>query len=201
MPTLTLPLETQQTLRQTTDPNAYDLALGQDYEAYAARILTSKGLPTYQPQQHFILSTDHKQYRERGKCPIVDDPLSGGLRSRHFDPRLLRPYQRDLLVKVGKTRRLSVEVKALTPAAFRKHQIWVGCCPKWDLKQFRVAALLLIDQETKEIWVAPEASEWLRVKDQEDVMAYAVPRHLLSPVDAWIDAIKDSYADGLKELA
>ena len=190
-----------QTLRQTGDPNDYDLALGQSYEAYVAQILTLNGLPAYQPQQRFILASDLSYHRDQKSCRLTLNPRTGRLESRHFDPSLLRPYQRDLMIKVGKVRRLSVEVKALTPAAYRGSQIWVGCCPKWDLKRFRVDALILVNQETKEIWVAPESSEWLRVKDCNGEMAYAVPRGKLSPPDAWIDAVKDIHTEGLKELS
>ncbi len=190
----------QQALRQTVDPNAYDLDLGQSYEAYVARTLTLNGLPAYQPQQRFIPASDLRYHREQKRCRLTLDPLTGCFKSRHFDPSLLRPYQRDLLVKIGRVKRLSVEVKALTPAAYRESHIWVGCCPKWDLKRFRVDALILVNQETKEIWVAPESSEWLKVKDCNGKMVYAVPKGRLSPLEAWIDAVKDIYAEGLKEL-
>lgn len=112
---------------------------------------------------------------------------------------LLRPHQRDVLVKLDKVRRLSVEVKALTPRAFDFAQIQIGCCPKYDLKRFKVEAIVLINQETGEAWVASgDLSEMLkqRTKNGDDDFSYAVERSRLTPLDIWIDATKDMYGLG-----
>lgn len=194
---LTLNDQDRQALR-TKDPGEYNLQLGQAWEDILADNLTSNGLPTYRPQQQFIEAYYHQICRERGKCQLkfkgwgeTFEVLTG---SPYFKPELLRPHQRDLLVKIGKVKRLSVEVKALCPAAFRQSMVQVGCCPKYDLKQFRIDALILINQETAEAFVAPEPETWLRQKGRDGgQLCYAVPWHLLTPLEAWVDYIKDRY--------
>lgn len=113
-----------------------------------------------------------------------------------MDYSLLRPHQRDVLVKLDKVRRLSVEVKALTPSAFEFAQIQIGCCEKYDHKRFKVNAIVLINQDTGEAWVASgEKSEMLkqRTKSGDDGLSYAVERSRLTPLDVWIDVTKDMY--------
>jgi hypothetical protein len=110
------------------------------------------------------------------------------------DYSLLRPHQRDILVKIDRVKRLSVEVKALTPSAFDRANIQIGCCEKYDKKEFRIGAIVLINQATGDAWVASgEMSEMLRQPsaDGDDTFSYAVERSRLTPLDTWIDATKD----------
>lgn len=111
-----------------------------------------------------------------------------------FDYSLLRPHQRDILVKIDRVKRLSVEVKALTPGAFDRANIQIGCCEKYDKKEFRIAAIVLINQVTGDAWVASgDKSEMLKQRsaDGDDTFSYAVERSRLMPIDIWIDATKD----------
>lgn len=172
--------------RLTTDPTAYDLELGEYWEQLLADYLTAQGIRAYRPRQVFVPS--HRLQSLRGfseatrakKMPLAED------RS------LLRPYQRDLLIDIGGHRRLSVEVKARSEAAFRYSDILVGCCPKWDLKRFKVDAVVLINQATGDAWVATgDRSEWLRVMNRD--LCYSVPKRILSPIETWVDYLKDSY--------
>lgn len=198
---------------RTINPSDYSLKLGQAWEDGLAAYLTANGLPAYRPQQFFIPAKAHKQHRQPEVHKGVPQPLQCflekhrtkkgdliGFVSEDFDRSLLQPYQRDVMVKLSKTRRLSVEVKALCPAAFRASYIQVGCCPKWDLKRFKVDALVLINQHTgiasvTHVDVAdPHSSGWVRQKacNGAEEMCWAVPRHQLISLEAWIDFIKDS---------
>jgi hypothetical protein len=181
---------------RTTDPEAYKLQLGQYWEEVVATALTKNELPAYRPEQQFIDRWELQEWRERGRCRLRtcaydSKRILPGCRA--FKGDLLRSHQRDVLVKVGKVKRLSVEVKALCPKAFQKPSIWVGCTPKWDEKMFKVDALILINQDTGEAFAAPNQEHWQRATGWDGKLAYAVPRHLLTPLEAWIDYIKDSY--------
>jgi hypothetical protein len=170
--------------------------MGEWWEEIASAALTAQGLPAYRPRQQFIDRGELQEWRERGRCRLRTCAYNSkrilpGCRA--FKGDLLRSHQRDVLVKVGKVKRLSVEVKALCPAAFEKSMIWVGCTPKWDEKLFKVAALILINQDTGEAFAAPSQEHWQRATGWDDKLAYAVPRHLLTPLEAWIDFIKNSY--------
>ena len=89
-----------------------------------------------------------------------------------------------------------MEVKALTPRAFDFAQIQIGCCPKYDDKEFRIAAIVLINQATGEAWVASgDKSEMLKQRsaDNHGTFSYAVERSRLTPLDIWIDVTRDIY--------
>lgn len=179
---------------QTTHPDAYDLVLGQRWEQALADHLTALGLPAYRPSQFFISARDHQLDRKGGSCWFK---LRTNI-SECFKPELLRPYQRDVLVKLDKVRRMSVEVKALCPAAFNAVYIQVGCCPKWDEKRFKVDALVLINQETGEAFVVAvnhdyEASGWVRqpsCRGRSNEVCWAVPRKSLKPLAEWVEKMK-----------
>lgn len=118
---------------------------------------------------------------------------------RPFDYSLLRPHQRDVLVKIDKVKRLSIEVKALTPKAFDRSYIQVGCCEKYDKKAFRIDALVLINQLTGEAFAfTGDTTEMLRQKDADGAggYSYAIEKARLSPIDAWIAAAKDIHGLG-----
>jgi hypothetical protein len=174
---------------------AQSLTLGQHYEQWLCDHLATYGLEAYRPQQHFIPASNHWCNRQDGKCRLSKNRFP---ESAQFDPSLLRPFQRDVLVKVGTVKRLSVEVKALTPAAFARPFIHIGDTRKWDEKQFPIAAIVLINQQTLECWTVPGSpSEWLRMASlNSDSYDYAVDRRMLSPLEAWVSYIKDSYGLG-----
>lgn len=169
---------------------AQQLAIGEAWEELVALTLTDAGLTAYRPDQHFIRTSDLKRFRQKGCCHWMDHGDNQG-EDYYTDLTLLRPYQRDILVKLDKVRRLSVEVKALCAAAFDYYQIHVGCCEKWDEKRFKVDILILVNQATGEAYAVEPMEGWLRAK-LGTKLDYAVPRHLLSPLAAWVDAIKDS---------
>lgn len=184
---------------RTSSPEGYDLKLGQLWEQAVAAALTANGLPAYRPRQWFIHAEDRKWHREEKRCRIKWDNTAKGYISNEFDKSLLRQHQRDVLVKVGKVKRLSVEVKALCPAAFDAPYIHVGCCPKWDEKKFKVHALILVNQKTGQAYVAPvdvddlHSVGWVRRKlTPNGQFDWAVPRHQLISLEAWIDFTKVS---------
>lgn len=168
------------------------LALGQSYEDLLVYNLTQLGLESYRPSQVFICPYQRQLDRRAGKCHLK--PYGGQLVSIGHRPDLLRPYQRDVLVKVSKVRRLSLEVKALTPLAFQQSLVHFGCTAKWDSKMYRVDAIVLINQQTLEAWVVPADPEaWNRVRAiRGNGYDYAIPRSLLTPLAAWV-----SYIQGL----
>lgn len=131
-----------------------------------------------------------------------------------MDGKLLQLYQRDVHIKVSKTKRLWVEVKALTPAAFRSPMVHIRKCQKWDEKETcesirkrfesdikgwkpqsaKVDVLILINQETGEAFAVDPHEGRTRVPSLTGSgYDYAIPRHLLSPLEAWIAFIKDSH--------
>jgi hypothetical protein len=204
----------------------YNLELGEICEQHLADYLTANGLPSYRACQRFVKSDrlksrrkqwqyaiDEQEYselscqikydgivhveREMLKLDFMPHPTYKVLTGDPaMDCSLLRPHQRDILVKIDKVRRLSVEVKALTPRAFAFAQLQIGCCPKYDNKKFRIAAIVLINQETGEAWVASgEKSEMLRqrTKNGDNGFSYAVERSRLTPLDIWIEVTKDIY--------
>ncbi len=207
---------------RTANPDGYHRELGEAWEDILADNLTANGLPSYRPRQSFVrahkLRTDRAWWKEaldNGWLDVLHCDLQyTGIQTfarvpyrpdfkphptyrvragnPAHDASLYRGYQRDVMVKVGKFKRLSVEVKALQPSAFLFHMVQVGCCPKWDEKKFKVDALILINQETSEAFVAPEPDTWQRQKGKvsSNELCYAVPRHLLTPLEAWIDFVK-----------
>jgi hypothetical protein len=167
--------------------------------------LTDAGLEAYRPKQRFILAKTLKRFRQKGECDIYKGQGQTGGSELWLDGSLLRPFQRDVLVKLDKIRRLSVEVKALCPAAFNFYNIHVGCCPKWDKKlelpgqMAKINILILINSATGEAYAVQPMEGWLRVKTKGgggDTLDYAVPRHLLSPLDIWVDSVKDGLYQG-----
>lgn len=115
------------------------------------------------------------------------------------DSSLLRPHQRDVMVKISPTKRLSVEVKALTPKAFDRAYIQVGDCGKYDKKAFRIDALVLINQATGEAFVSTgDTAEMHRQRSasNDGTYSYAIEKASLKPLDAWIGATKDIYGVG-----
>jgi hypothetical protein len=176
-------------LSQQPSSYARDLRLGQVYEQALADALTARGLPAYRPHQVFIPASSLQMDRQDGKCRIIYDHFLGTYRSMWADPSLLRPYQRDVMVKVSKVRRLSLEVKALTPSAFQAPLVHFGRVEKWDLKLFPVTAIVLINQQSLEAYTIPSApEEWHRIRPiHGNGHDYAVPRASLTPLEAWID--------------
>jgi hypothetical protein len=207
-------------LKATCD---YDLEAGHIGEETIARALTAHGLPAYRPQQRFAdrdkLHKESRLHKRKGRAPQcflkIKSDKEALLRFQrdkeiavipgdpHMDKELLRPHQLDVRVKVSKVKRLSVEVKVLTGSAFFFYDIHVGCCPKWDEKAARgtrVDALILINQETGEAFVAPPQDEWKMKpsKTNKGELDYTISHPRLTPLEIWMDFVKDSYSlDGI----
>lgn len=204
----------------------YNLPLGEICEQHLADYLTANGLLAYRAKQRFVnakvlksrrlgyrWAIDELEYSELscqlrcdGNAHILRQMFKPNFRPHPtykvfagdpaMDKSLLRPHQRDVLVKLDPVRRLSVEVKALTPSAFDRAYIQVGDIRKYDDKQFRVDALVLINQATGEAFVfTGDTSEMYRQKDADGAggFSYAIEKAKLTPLDIWIDATKDIY--------
>ena len=183
------PKDNQQALL-TTNPEVYDLALGQAWESLLAAALCAQGFRAYQPKQQFMDSSRAvkvSKLRLRGRHDLADRYAK-----EWHDRSLLRPLQLDVVARLGK-RRFNLECKALTAVAFDYPYIHVGCCDKWDLKRIRVDGLVLVNQATREAWIVPaDTALWMRRRAIVDSgYDYAVPRHLLTPLQAWVDAARD----------
>lgn len=99
-------------------------------------------------------------------------------------------HQRDILIKLDQVKRLTLEVKSRV-SPFTYQSVFVSDILNYELKRFRVDAILVIDQLTGEARVAPgDSSEWLRIKGTKK-LSYAIPLRLFSPLDCWVQAIKD----------
>jgi len=174
----------------TTNPEVYDLALGQAWESLLAATLCAQGFRAYRPKQQFMESARAirlSRWKLRGRHDLVEKWAT-----KWTDRSLLRPLQLDVVARLGR-RRFNLEVKALTAVAFDYPYIHIGCCPKWDLKRIRVDGLVLINQATGEAWIVPvDTALW----DKRRAIVgsgydYAVPRQRLTPLEAWVDAMKD----------
>ncbi len=178
---------------RTTKDIAYDLKLGQVWERILVDNLTALGFRSSQPKQQLNQNgLKASLMANRGKTERAAE-----LRSK-VDRTMLRPFQLDVVATLGKTR-YNIEVKALTPAAFRQPVIHVGLTEKYDLKRVRVDVLVLINQTTGVAWVCPPKEEWQRIKAIEGQgIDYAVPRSSLAPLQAWADAALDIYSDRLR---
>ncbi|RZM79526.1 hypothetical protein [Leptolyngbya iicbica] len=167
------------------------LKLGENYEEIVAQQITDLGLPCYRLKQRFLTSDQLWENRFR---------RLRGRPERHTkdNPGLLRPYQVDLAIALGKYRRALVEVKALSSQAFSRDWIHVGDVRKFDQKVLPVAALMLINRVTREAWaIAYEPETWSRKKSIWDPsrMDYVIHRSALSPLEAFVDALKDGLTD------
>jgi hypothetical protein len=175
---------------QTTDPDSYDLALGQRWERELAKALEAQGFRCYQPKQKFIFP---EYERKASRMALRFPERAASFRKRHHCKSFLRPWQLDLVCHLGK-QRWNIEVKALTPKAFQQHQIHIGLVEKYDLKEVPVDLLALINQETCEVFYVPYAPEtWSRhsaIRGQG--MDYVIHRHTLTPLQAWVDFVKQS---------
>ncbi|MES1024177.1 hypothetical protein ABN584_14910 [Gloeocapsa sp. BRSZ] len=153
--------------KRCQEPTSYQLDLGEEYEDILVEWFKCQGVDAYRPRQRFS------------------------------DKRLLRQYQRDLLIKLDAVKRLSVEVKALTPYAFYKDLIHIGCTEKWDDKRFRVDLIVLINQGTGEMWTVPtDASEWVKKSSiyksgNSSGYDYAIHRSKLKPLTGWVEDFKN----------
>jgi hypothetical protein len=174
------------------------LKKGQLGEETIAAAITANGLPTYRPTQRFICVYELQGIRKQGFCRLTTDYRKQKV-SKGFKPEQLRRHQRDVLVKIGKVKRLSVEVKALTPDAFQRSMIHIGCISKWDEKRFTVDILILVNVGTGEAFAASPYEGRTRVETlnpYSDGQDYAIHRSKLSPLEAWIDFVKASYGLG-----
>lgn len=126
---------------RTSDPEDYNLALGQAWEEILAAALRTKGLKAYRPKQQFMSpqrGVKVSKLRLRGKHELADQ------RAKEWhDKAKLRPFQLELIVKLG--RRLNVEVKALQPNAFKQHDVHFGLCDKYDRKWVKLDAIVLFN--------------------------------------------------------
>lgn len=183
---------------QTGNPEDYDLALGESYEQLVARYLTQQGLTASRMNQVFIPSYKHHDHRHawsRPRCPLKltqNNRVLPGCSAMNYE--LLRPFQIDLRLKVSKVRQLHLEIKGLTPGAFRGTWVHIGKCPKYDLKQLPVHKVVLVNQLSKEFWVCPPPTTWVkRPSIRGEGYDYAVPRSKLSSLDAWVCFFKVFY--------
>lgn len=167
------------------------LDIGQTYEKALAALLTASGLSARQTQQRFISSTRLRRYRRTRK----DEHLTA-------QRSLFRTHQVDIIYRVpGTLKNRIVELKALTPAAFRADKVHIGLQGKYDQKEIRVHEVMLINQETGEVWVCPPKRLWhlepaIYDFHQSD---YAVSRSDLTPFNTWIAQKHIEY--GLDTLA
>jgi len=171
----------------------YELELGQACEEALAEALRAIGFNAYRPRQQFLTSgdaADVSRYRLRGKHQRADEKA----KSWH-SPRLLRNYQLDLIVRLGK-RRWHIEVKALQPGACDFWHVHFGCCEKYDEKLVKVDGIFLVDQGSGCVWVVPnDHSLWERrpTKGGRQYNSagydYAVQKHLLISLQDWINAV------------
>lgn len=206
----------------TEDPDEYNLTLGQLWETVVVNNLNANGLEAYRPKQNFVPAPKLKAWKALFKEWLADgsysevfcwvryvgdipnprkpDPKNSKVLagSPEIDKALLRPYQRDVMVKIGKYKRLSVEVKALTSTAWIYQDIMIGCCPKWDEKKFKVGNVIIINQDTDEAFVAPPRESWVIRESKQREPCYAINQHLLIPLDVWIADIKQAYKLGDK---
>lgn len=190
-----LPAGCQLSDLKTSSSDSYSTMLkrGQLGEETIAAALTASGLPSYRPDQRFICVYELQDIRQQGFCKLTTDYRKQKV-SKGFKPELLKRHQRDVMVKIGKVKRLSVEVKVLTPAAFKAPMTHIGCTTKWDEKRFNVDILILVNVGTGEAFAVSPYEGRTRVEKlnpYDDGYDYAIPKHLLSPLEAWIDAIKD----------
>lgn len=103
--------------------------------------------------------------------------------------------QRDLDVWTPSGRPLVVEVKSRR-GPFQWPTVDVGLVNTWDAKEFEVAALVVIDQETYEAAVTSvgDRSQWLKRHNHD--YCYSVPRAQFGPLEGFVDAVKDGLYDG-----
>lgn len=173
-------------IREYTD----DLALGERYESLVAAQITALGLPCDRLKQRFL-------------DVAYNGPVNRRRRAKGLAPKphprkaaLLRPYQVDLRVKLSATRMVLLEVKALSGQAFQREWIHIGDCLKYDLKMLPVSAVVLINRATREAWaIAYAPDEWNRKRSiwDDSRMDYVVNRSQLTPLEAWVDHLKDSH--------
>lgn len=138
------------------------------------------------PRYHQRIITGSGWNRATEGCVLPGDP-------RPIDKSLLRSHQRDVMIKLDAVRRLSVEVKTLTARAFEFPYIHVGCCPKWDEKQFRVDALILINQQTGEARVHSGAKSEMVLRpsiEEPTGKDYAIKAFDLMSLEGWVRCIK-----------
>jgi hypothetical protein len=185
----------------SSNSSGYALEYGELWEQAVAVYLSDHGIPAYRLCQRFLPHDILTEFRPNRQLPyrhcMYRVNMEGDLKMPKEDPSLYKPYQRDLAIKLSKTRRMLVEVKALTPAAFRATHIHVGDIGKWDSKREyvnnrgdRVALppvglLILANQQTGALWAVNPHDGWIQVPsfyraDQKD---YAVPRSLLLPLE------------------
>ncbi len=110
------------------------------------------------------------------------------------DKKLYGLLQRDILIKLNRTRRLVVEVKARRDP-WRFPNVLVGDVASFNKKMFTIGAIVIADSLTGDCRVAPagDMSEWLTV--QSKALSYSIPLHLFSPLDAFADAVLDGAFD------
>lgn len=156
------------------------LAIGQDYELALAQHLTDLGYPTYQPKQQMIESYRLQKYKQTGRDRWLTETR-----------RLYRTHQIDLMMKLDQVRRLIIEVKALTGAAFRKKDIHIGLAAKYDEKVPPVGAVMLINQDTGEIFVCPPKRKWWVTASIYDYHQtdYVVSRADLISLEDWLKTL------------
>lgn len=137
------------------------LEIGNFYEDLVVAELRSLGLDAYRPNQKKLPKTD----------------------------RMTARHQTDILVKVSKAKRLTVEVKSR--ASVWKHpSILVGNVDSWDLKRRSVGAVIVICQSSGQTAVATgNTEEWLRMKVGSHKLSYAIPTRLFTPLNLWADSI------------
>lgn len=182
---------TRNSLRRDPEEHLdYDLALGERWEQTVADQITALGLPASRLEQTFydvgFNGPVNRRRREKGLAPKPHPCLAA----------LLRPYQVDLRVKLGPVRMVLIEVKALTSVAFDFPQIHIGRTEKLDRKVLRVAAIALINRSTRETWVVPNDDTLLHRKRSlvdPKVIDYTVFRKDLTPLEAWVDYLRDSH--------
>jgi hypothetical protein len=162
-------------LEQSTPYGSYgaSLAHGELWEEATAVFLTDHGFPAYR------------------------------LNQRISDRSLLRTFQRDLAIKISKTRRQLVEVKVLCPEAFNAWRIHIGCVEKWDSKHAYVndrgvsvklppvTLLILVNQGNGNAYAVEPYKGWgwsnSFYGDGQDT---TVPRERLQPLDTYLGIVE-----------
>lgn len=158
---------------------AENLTIGEYWEDVLVAYLRDQGLDARRPCQTFDENWMYPKYQRDIDLwvPLGDDWLA----EDYDNPKDL-PYREGY-------RPVHIEVKS-RKAPFGWETIDAGKVSTWDSKTFPVAALVIIDQLSgKAAVVDGDRSLWLKRRSND--YCYTIPTTLLTPLEAWVDLVKD----------